>query len=352
MKREGWRMSEVDGIGEIVTGTLVAGAVEPATGEQPGGGPGGKCLNCHAALTGPYCHQCGQRAEIHRSLRTYFTDFAAGLFNFEGKFWRTLPMLAWCPGDLTRRYVDGERARFISPIALYLFSVFAMFAVLGFSGALDSNLNSGMQSGIATAIADEEETVAKLEKDRAEAVAAGTDVSAIDRRLASTREDLEDLRKVKSGVLVIDKDDNIDQAPPWIRDVAQRAQEDPDAVVYNIQDAASKYSWLLIPISVPFLWILFPLRRRHMFDHAVFVTYSLSFMMMLAILAGILVWMNMPVLASLLIFVPPWHMYRQLKGAYRLGTFSALVRTFLLLTFACIAIGFFAAAIFGLGLFA
>ena len=25
---------------------------------------------------------------------------------------------------LTRRYVDGERARFISPIALYLFSVF------------------------------------------------------------------------------------------------------------------------------------------------------------------------------------------------------------------------------------
>ena len=96
----------------------------------------------------------------------------------------------------------------------------------------------------------------------------GTDVSAIDRKLASTREDLEDLRKVKSGVLVIDEDDNIDQAPPWIRDVAQRAQEDPDAVVYNIQDAASKYSWLLIPISVPFLWILFPLRRRHMLPTA------------------------------------------------------------------------------------
>jgi hypothetical protein len=132
----------------------------------------------------------------------------------------------------------------------------------------------------------------------------------------------------------------------------EKAQRDPDAVVYNIQDAASKYSWLLIPMSVPFLWLLFPLRRRHMFDHAVFVTYSLSFMMMLAIVGGILVWLNLPVVASLLFLVPPWHMYRQLKGAYSLGRWSALARTFLLLTFAFVAIGFFAAAIFGLGMFA
>ena len=40
-------------------------------------------------------------------------------------------MLAWRPGELTRRYIDGQRARFISPIALFLFCVFLMFAALG-----------------------------------------------------------------------------------------------------------------------------------------------------------------------------------------------------------------------------
>ena len=40
---------------------------------------------------------------------------------------RTLPMLAWKPGELTRRYIDGQRARFVSPIALFLFCVFLMF---------------------------------------------------------------------------------------------------------------------------------------------------------------------------------------------------------------------------------
>ena len=58
-------------------------------------------------------------------------------------------------------------------------------------------------------------------------------------------------------------------------------------VVTNVQDAASKFSWLLIPLSVPFLWLLFPFSRRYrLYDHTVFVTYSLSFMMMLVIAGG------------------------------------------------------------------
>ena len=55
----------------------------------------------------------------------------------------------------------------------------------------------------------------------------------------------------------------------------------------KVQDAASKYSWMLIPLSVPFMWLLFPFRRRfNTYDHTVFVTYSLSFMMMLVVVGG------------------------------------------------------------------
>jgi hypothetical protein len=57
----------------------------------------------------------------------------------------------------------------------------------------------------------------------------------------------------------------------------------------------------------------------------------------------------LPGLASLLFFVPPFHMYRHLKGAYELGRFSALLRTMALLTFAFVAAGMFLAASVAIG---
>jgi hypothetical protein len=50
-------------------------------------------------------------------------------------------------------------------------------------------------------------------------------------------------------------------------------------------------------------------------------------------------------------FVPPIHMYRQLKGAYGLTRVGALWRTFLLTLFALTAALLFVAMIVGLGLF-
>ena len=107
----------------------------------------------------------------------------------------------------------------------------------------------------------------------------------------------------------------------------------------KVQDAASKYSWLLIPISVPFMWLLFPFRRRfNTYDHTVFVTYSLSFMMMLVVAGGAARrGRHVERSPSLLFFVPPFHMYRHLKQSYELGRFSAIMRTMALVTFAFIA---------------
>jgi len=72
-------------------------------------------------------------------------------------------------------------------------------------------------------------------------------------------------------------------------------------------------------------------------------------MMMLVIVGGLLVAVGLPSLASLLFLVPPFHMYRHLKGAYQLGRTSALLRTAALLTFAFIAAGLFLAAAVAIG---
>jgi hypothetical protein len=345
-------MGEFEGIGDAVTGGLLARAVEPGAGEADADGHTHErnCLNCGCKLVGDYCHCCGQKAHIHRSIRAFMGDFISGIMNFEGKFWRTLPMLAWRPGEMTRRYIAGERARYISPVALYLFTVFAMFAVLNSTGALGSGPASGFRDELTSEIVTDRAELVKLEAQRKAAVAAGKDVAAIDVRIAKHKQDIIETEKVLSGE-AFTKAEMDEDVPAWVEPIVQRATQNPELLITNIQDAASKYSWLLIPISVPFLWLLFPLRRRMLYDHTVFVTYSLSFMMMLVIAGGLLVAAGFSAVAGFLFFVPPFHMYRHLKGAYQLGRFSALLRTFALVTFAFVAAGLFMTAAIALGIF-
>ena len=336
-------MGEFEAIGDAVTGGLLARVIEPAAGEVSADGHTHEknCLNCGSPLAGPFCAQCGQRAHVHRSVRAFFQDFLQSLFNFEGKSWRTLPMLAWRPGEMTRRYIAGERARFVSPVALYLFTVFAMFAVLNLTGALGSAKGKNFRDGLKTEISEDQTKLAKLQAQRAIDAAAGKNLTELDKRIAKRTEDIAETTKMLSGQPLASGDAD-DETPGWIRPFIRNAQNNPDLVSMKVQDAASKYSWLLIPLSVPFMWLLFPFRRRYnTYDHTVFVTYSLSFMMMLAIVAGLLVAVGMPGLASLLFFVPPFHMYRHLKQTYELGRFSAIIRTMALLTFAFIAAALF-----------
>jgi hypothetical protein len=342
-------MGGIEAFGDAVTGGLLARAVEPEAGEADGHTHEKCCLNCGTPLTGPYCSACGQKAHVHRSVRAFFQDFLAGLFNFEGKFWRTLPMLAWRPGEMTRRYIAGERARFISPVALYLFTVFLMFAVLNFSGALgSSNHPSRFQSSLKTGLAEDQATLAKLQQQRR--TATGKDLAVIDRKIAKQKEDIADIQGLLKGPAPLVTADVGDETPSWIKPLIENAQKNPEAVSMKVQDAASKYSWLLIPISVPFVWLLFPFRRQYnAYDHTVFVTYSLSFMMMLVVASGIMVSIGLAGLAGLLFFVPPFHMYRQLKQAYLLSRFGAIMRTIALLMFAFVAAALFLAAAVAIG---
>ena len=342
-------MDGIEAVGDAMTGGLLARAMEPQAGEADGHTHEKSCLNCGTKLIGPYCSACGQKAHVHRSVRAFFQDFIAGLFNFEGKIWRTLPMLAWRPGEMTRRYIAGERARFISPVALYLFTVFAMFAVLNFTGALSPHGAKTLQQGLKTATAEDQQAIAKLEAKRALDTAAGKDVAGIDAKIAKDKEDIADIQKALTGAPLVAAQGD-DQTPGWIRPFINNVRENPDLVSMRVQDAASKYSWLLIPMSVPFMWLLFPFRRRYnTYDHTVFVTYSLSFMMLLVVAGGLLVSVGLTSLASLLFFIPPFHMYRHLKQSYELSRFSAIMRTMALMTFAFIAAALFFATAAAIG---
>jgi len=343
---------EFEALGDVVTGALLGRAVEPSAGETADGHTREtSCLNCGTPLVGAFCHTCGQHAHVHRTLRAFFHDFLNGLLNFEGKIWRTLPLLAWKPGELTRSYIDGRRASFVSPVALFLFCVFLMFAAVGLAGGV-GRVPAQAQRDLAAEIRVDREKVAALEAARAASVKAGAPTRKIDAKLADMKTELSTVERVKgSGVApgLVHVDEN-DQIPSWLRSSIGKAQKNPELLVYKLQDNASKYSWLLIPLSVPFVWLLFPFSRRfRLYDHTVFVTYSLCFMSLLVVAGVLFQSVGLTVIAGLLWLIPPFHIYRQLKGTYALTRRGALWRTILLTIFALIVISLFALLVVGVG---
>ncbi|MGP1281470.1 MAG: DUF3667 domain-containing protein [Parasphingopyxis sp.] len=356
----------IEGVGEVVAGGLAARAVEPAHGE--GGAEHGEtnCGNCATELVGTHCHYCGQKAHVHRSIAAIGHDLIHGVLHLDGKFWRTLPLLIWRPGQLTRRYIHGERAKFVSPLGMFLFGVFLMFGILTIYGVSLSNIDvenvsteaaqGELESQIATARAERAELgrqLAVLESQPGRQA----DAAALRQRIDDVDARIEGLDIGQDGVETfitggVDADGNpvenrgIDFTTGWDRfDYGVRKiRDNPSLALYKLQANFYKFSWLLIPISVPFVWLLFFYTRRFkMYDHTVFVTYSLAFMSLFAIVLTVLGFAGLGAnwIALAAILVPLVHMYKQLRGTYAIGRIGALLRTGVLAMFC-----FFTALIF------
>lgn len=79
------------------------------------------CLNCAAPLTGRYCSECGQRAtKPLATIGELVRDFVEETLQWDGKVAQSFRLLASRPGELSVAYQAGRRARFVSPVKLYL----------------------------------------------------------------------------------------------------------------------------------------------------------------------------------------------------------------------------------------
>lgn len=354
---------------DLVTGGLLAAAVEPQHGashdEAHDDGAGGLCLNCGTCRVGDYCHACGQTGHVHRSFAAIGHELAHGVFHFEGKIWRTLPMLAFHPGALTRRYIHGERARFVSPMALFLFIIFVLFAMLSVAGAhleapeIGGERQKATVTQLERSLARNGEELAETAKARA-AATDPTTIRRLDARLGEQRDEakamtvtLRMMKKSQEGANLLT---DIHTGWPRLDKGLAKGAENPNLMLYKIQSNAYKFAWALIPLSLPFMWLLFPFSRRFkMYDHAVFVTYSLCFVTLLGMTLAILTQLSAStaidtLLWTLAMIAIPLHIYKQLRGAYAIGRFATLVRTVALFVMSSLALVFFILLLLGLGL--
>ena len=388
-----------------MTGGIIAGAIEKPTGQA--GEPHTVCADCGAEVTGRFCSNCGQPAHVHRTLLHLGEELLHGVMHFDGRFWRTLPLLILNPGRLTREWVQGKRTRYVSPLAMFLFILFVMFFALSFMPHPESQstpladqiteqredvakaeravveagkavdaaaagmepadgsppaFDSGAKAGVAAgalaaaegAVIAEKARLARLEQERAVGRKDGLTPGSWQAQVADIALDVSDGNesngvKAKAGW---------SKAGPikehsFMGTVAKKLKN-PDLALYKLQQTMYKFAFLLVPLSIPFVALMFLWRRGFtLYDHGVFVLYSLTFMSLL-LMAVVLVATTLKGAGSYAMgaasLIAPVHMFAKLRGAYSLKIFSALWRTFALLIFCNIAATLFILAIIYLGL--
>lgn len=376
---------DIEGAGAVVTAGLVAGAIEKPTGKAGEAHAHGVCSDCGAETSGNFCANCGQPTHVHRSLLHLGEELLHGVMHFDARIWRTLPLLWLNPGRLTREWVEGKRTRYVSPLAIFLFTLFVMFFALSFAPHPESKTEG---AEMAERIASQRVGLAEAEKAlvqmRAESGARSDPTMQMainagqklvdDRRAALVRLETEqrdgradglkpgswqagikDMATEEAGetkLKVMGKD--AEKEGHGIGATVLKKLQNPDLAVYKLQQTMYKFAFLLVPLSIPFVALLFLWKRGFtLYDHGVFVLYSLTFMamlLMLMVIAGTFWGTFGLVVINLAALSIPVHMFAQMKGAYSLSWFSALWRTIALLVFCNIVVGLFIAAIVYLGL--
>jgi len=219
------------------------------------------CSNCGTTLTGDFCQTCGQKrfVESDRRFGHLLHQFVASATDLDGRFWRTVRALAFQPGLLSREYFDGRRARWISPVSLFLAVSFVYFVAPSLGGDLTLQFNQQVSGHL---------------RQRA----LGPDETLNAQQLASTGQFYSPL----TGRWI---DERVRQ-----RDEAARAASG-GAIGYSYRDYRLAYDAkandvskamviLHVPVAALALMLMFAGQRRYYAEHFVFALHYLSFWML------------------------------------------------------------------------
>lgn len=93
---------------------------------------GEKCLNCEQPLdkSDRFCPHCSQENSTKKLLFSdFFTEFFANLIAYDSRLTRTLRILIFKPGRISKEYIEGKRMRYANPFRFYL-SISILFFLL------------------------------------------------------------------------------------------------------------------------------------------------------------------------------------------------------------------------------
>lgn len=217
------------------------------------------CLNCGAALIGPFCANCGQRdIPPYPSVRELAVDAFWELSGWDGRFAATVRALVRRPGTLTLEFLEGRRARYLSPLRLYLLASLAYFLIA--AAAPNVTLQSGKQLYLGLHV---DATGSAATASRSPNV-----LGAADGALASQQA----LSSAQRDSMLKD----IARAPALMRPFLRRAITDPTGMKRGIWETLPRMLFVLLPVFAAIVAVFY--RGKKYPEHLYFAIHLNAFM--------------------------------------------------------------------------
>jgi hypothetical protein len=244
------------------------------------------CLNCGTPLIGPFSSECGQRdIPPYPTVRELIIDAFWELSGWDGRFISTVRALVRKPGMLTREFLEGRRARYLSPLRLYLLASLAYFVVA--AAVPNLNPNGKGDGGPQITVTRGPARVARV-----------TEASLGDEEVSPEE---------KAAAL---KD--IERAPLLLRPFLVKAVSDPKGFRRGMLEAMPRMLFALLPVFAGIVALFY--RGRKYPEHLYFAIHLHAFTFVVlaaaavfkftrsipvAAAAGIVAWLSVPVYATL-----------------------------------------------------
>jgi len=90
------------------------------------------CKNCDATLSGNFCANCGQKADIHRiTFKHFLHEFFHAFTHTDKGILLLMKALVTRPGYVAREYLDGKRKKYFNPLS-FLVIITSIYAYISF----------------------------------------------------------------------------------------------------------------------------------------------------------------------------------------------------------------------------
>ena len=336
---------DMEAMGAASLGALNAGEHHPVQSGEP-------CRNCGTNVAERYCTRCGQLASnFHRPFFGLVMSSLADTFALDGRLWRSVPMLLFRPGRMTRNYLDGKRARYVPPFRLFLLaSVLFFLTVFGLGDRLGWYEDWHLDPGGDKVLTDASRTSAietlqlQLQDDElSPEVKAGIESSIAQLNSGLSLPFVDGEGKVDREALNAAIDESVPAGTTQREVETLKAATNQFAHVFENQDRfaarfrewAPRFSLLFMPLLALILAVLYAWHRRtYVYDH---VITALHFQTFIYFLATILLLCEVCLGGGVGWLVPIgsiwgiWYLYRQLRVTYGTGIIMAALRTSILL---------------------
>lgn len=308
------------------------------------------CLNCGAQLRGQYCEACGQRARSRLiSLWELISDAFGDLFEIDSRIWQTLIPLMARPGQLTREYLRGRRARYMPPFRSYFVLSLIFFVVAFFDPSEELGLLFETGSEVSTDAQAHREAV--LEKLTEEGIIIGSGVG----KEASEESDGIKIQFDSDGETESEceiDESEFEEMPGWLarRLTPERIQhiceqtrlDNGQQILENLADNVPAALIVLLPLMALVLKALYPLSRRYYVEHLLFFVHFHAFFFLILTLqilfARLANLLHVPEAISVLILVVaslyiPVHLFISMRRVYGQGRVTTFLK-YIVLVFA------------------